>query len=373
MVKVSIKKNIKPKKMKQKQKQTQKTNVVVNISSDVIKKKRGRPAKRSKIEKQITKPTSQQPVNKPTLQPIAPVIQSYNQPIFNKQSQPESAFRKALIEQNLQIEEPISKKTNDLEKVKIKEDKEDKTIKDGLINQRLSDQGDDTEEIQSLFNTNELQQLFISGLTTPTTSGSILSESGINTPTPLSRPVNTQSLYDKLSEIQPVIQEVTEPPYQIQEEAPLLNEEEDQLGTIQQEASLLNEEEDQLIAPVNNDFEEEEIPLTTPKETTILETPKKEKTLISNQAAEEEVRPGDQYTTETLIENKDPSQPAETPSDYQGLEEFTTRIKGFPTNATLIAYIRKNDLTMPTERNRKGYEKRLIDAFKAGKIDLAKL
>jgi hypothetical protein len=370
MVKVSIKKNIKPKKMKQKQKQTQKTNVVVNISSDVIKKKRGRPAKRSKIEKQITKPTSQQPVNKPTLQPIAPVIQSYNQPIFNKQSQPESSFRKALIEQNLQIEEPISKKTNDLEKVKIKEDKEDKTIKDGLINQRLSDQGDDTEEIQSLFNTNELQQLFISGLTTPTTSGysinsnvlspppntsnSILSESGINTPTPLSRPVNSQSLYDKLSELQPPIQEVTEPPFEIEEEAPL----------------LIEEGEDQQIAPVNNDFEEE-IPLATPKETTILETPKKEKTLISDQAAEEEVRPGDQYTTETLIENKDPSQPAETPSDYQGLQEFTTRIKAFPNNATLVAYIKRNNLTLPKEKNRDGYEKRLIDAFKDGKIDLA--
>ena len=62
MVKVLIKKNIKPKTTKQKQKQTQKTNVTVNISSDIIKKKRGRPARRSKLEKQPTKPTSQQPI-----------------------------------------------------------------------------------------------------------------------------------------------------------------------------------------------------------------------------------------------------------------------------------------------------------------------
>ena len=39
MVIVVIKKNIKPKTTKQKQMQTQKTNVTVNISSEVIKRK----------------------------------------------------------------------------------------------------------------------------------------------------------------------------------------------------------------------------------------------------------------------------------------------------------------------------------------------
>ena len=128
MVKVSIKKNIKPKTTKQKQKQTQKTNVIVNISSEVIKKKRGRPTRRSKIEKQPTKPSSQQPIT-----------QSYNQPIF-KQSTPQpsslassilatqatpkviaekvkqqSSLSKALQEQN--TDEPVTK-VNDLERVR---------------------------------------------------------------------------------------------------------------------------------------------------------------------------------------------------------------------------------------------------------------
>ena len=77
MVKVLIKKNIKPKTTKQKQKQTQKTNVIVNIGDTITKKRRGRPARRSKLEKQPTKPSSQQPIT-----------QSYNQPIF-KQSTPQ--------------------------------------------------------------------------------------------------------------------------------------------------------------------------------------------------------------------------------------------------------------------------------------------
>jgi len=162
MVKVLIKKNVKPKTTKQKQKQTQKTNVVVNISSDVIKKKRGRPARKSTIEK------------KPTQQPIT---QSYNQPIF-KQSTPqpstlassilatqniptvkkeevkeESALKKALIEQNISTEEPVSK-VNDLERVRVEkpkiEIKKVEPIRRALFSQMLSDQQDDTEEIQQL-------------------------------------------------------------------------------------------------------------------------------------------------------------------------------------------------------------------------------
>jgi hypothetical protein len=90
MVKVKVKKNIKPKITKQKQ--TQKTNVVVNISSDVIKKKRGRPAKRSKIEKTSTKPASQQPIT-----------QSYNQPIFKQSTpqQPSTLTSSILASQNI--------------------------------------------------------------------------------------------------------------------------------------------------------------------------------------------------------------------------------------------------------------------------------
>ena len=77
MVKVLIKKNIKPKTTKQKQKQTQKTNITVNIGDTITKKKRGRPTRWSKLEKQPTKPSAQQPIT-----------QSYNQPIF-KQSTPQ--------------------------------------------------------------------------------------------------------------------------------------------------------------------------------------------------------------------------------------------------------------------------------------------
>jgi hypothetical protein len=172
MVKVKVKKNIKPKITKQKQ--TQKTNVVVNISSDVIKKKRGRPTKRSKIEKTSIKPASQQPIT-----------QSYNQPIF-KQSTPqqpstltssilasqnipkvikeevkeESTIRKALIDQNLSTAEDPIEKTNDLERVRVERLKkfekpkveiiQDEPIRNALLSQLLSEQGDDTEEINAL-------------------------------------------------------------------------------------------------------------------------------------------------------------------------------------------------------------------------------
>ena len=136
MVKVSIKKNVKPKTMKQKQKQTQ--NVTVNIGS--VGKKRGRSRK--------------QPVKKPTQQPIYQPTISYNQPVF-KQSNPQpssilasqpiaqpssslassilatqstpkviaeevkdqSTLRKALQEQNLQTDEPVTK-GNDLERLR---------------------------------------------------------------------------------------------------------------------------------------------------------------------------------------------------------------------------------------------------------------
>jgi hypothetical protein len=320
MVKVVIKKNIKPKttKQKQKQKQTQKTNVTVNIGSEVIKKKRGRPTKRSTIEKQPVKPVSQQPI-----------IQSYNQPIFKQSTSPsydssiltpkiikeESSFRKALIEQNLQTEEPVTK-ANDLEKLKNEKPKieiqEDKTIRNGLINQRLSEQGDDTEELQSLFNTNELQQIFISGLTTPTSNQSILSLSGTSTPNPLSSPVNHISLSEKLTRIQDqeslpfysvdeinqykkYTQEVSQAEQQT--EAPL---------TIQTEAPLLYEEEDQITAPINNNIDVNQGILNANETTsTILEEPKKEPSITQSLQAEEPVRQADQYTTDQLVKNEE--------------------------------------------------------------------
>jgi hypothetical protein len=214
MVKVVIKKNIKPKKKVMKQKQNQKQTININIGDTITKKKRGRPSK--KAQQAI-------PVKKPIQQPIAPVIQSYNQPIFNKPtSQPsllssilatqekpsiiakekkeESALTKALIEQNTQTED-AEPKVNDLERVRTerlkKFDKptlpqsistqtiptesiatqtrpipstetiiqqrpfypsfkkiteESNPVKTGLLSQILSDQGDDSEEINQLIN-----------------------------------------------------------------------------------------------------------------------------------------------------------------------------------------------------------------------------
>lgn len=196
MGKVSIKKNIKPKKtitkktvkpkktitkkeVQKEKEQTQSQNVIVNINDTITKKKRGRPTKKSTIEK------------KPVSQAIAPVIQSYNQPIFNKQApqQPsslassilasqnvpkvikeeakeESALKKALIDQNISTEEPENK-ANDLERVRVErikkfskpvEDVKEEPIRHALLGQLLSDQGDDTEEINQLkFNQPEKQ------------------------------------------------------------------------------------------------------------------------------------------------------------------------------------------------------------------------
>jgi len=175
MGKISIKKNVKPKTIKQKQKQTQ--NVTVNIGS--ISKKRGRPKRQSVVKK---------PTQQPTYQPIV----SYNQPIF-KQSTPQpsslassilatqatpkvvaeevkdqSTLRKALQEQNLQTDEPVTK-GNDLERVRSerikkfekpsiveetkKEIKSDEPMRHALLSQLLADQQNNTEEINSLLAT----------------------------------------------------------------------------------------------------------------------------------------------------------------------------------------------------------------------------
>lgn len=162
MTKINIKKNVKPqKKIKQKQKQTQKQNVTVNIGTNIIKK-RGRPKK--------AQPTKQTPTKQ--AQPIiAPSFQSFNQPIFKppvaqqqsslastilatqdkpkiaaEEKKEQTTLQKALQEQN--SNDPIETKTNDLERVRNK--KVDKQDREALTSQVLSNQQDDTEEINFL-------------------------------------------------------------------------------------------------------------------------------------------------------------------------------------------------------------------------------
>lgn len=164
MTKINIKKNPKPqKKIKQKQKQTQKQNVTVNIGTNVIKK-RGRPKKAQQTKQVPTKQT--QPI-------ISPSFSSFNQPIFKPPvSQPsslastilatqdkpkvvaeekkeQSSLQKALQEQN--SNDPIETKGNDLERVRNKRvEKLEKQEREALTSQVLSNQQDDTEEINLL-------------------------------------------------------------------------------------------------------------------------------------------------------------------------------------------------------------------------------
>lgn len=197
MGKVSIKKNVKPKKITtkktvqpkkkvikknekemEKQTQTQSQTVNINLEDIITKKKRGRP-----VRKSIT-------VKKPIQQPsINPIIQSYNQPIFKQPNQQptslassilatqekpkvvseevkeQTSLRKAIQEQNIDTEEP---KVNELERVRservkkfskpkdditentIKEMKKEEPIRHALLGQLLSDQQDDAEEISAL-------------------------------------------------------------------------------------------------------------------------------------------------------------------------------------------------------------------------------
>jgi len=329
MVKVSIKKNIKPKKTKKTVKpnkkekdQTQTQTVNISINDTITKKRRGRPTKRT------------QEIKKPIQQPIAPVIQSYNQPVFNKpapqqsslsssilasQEKPsimkkeikeETALQKALIEQNTETAEskPIVNELERIRDVRVKKleepelkplqrselffpsfkkiNKESRDpVKKGLLGQLLDEKGDDTEEINALISSSVTGGLFsppiipnpfsgvsipkisnplsgvsipkisnpLSGVSIPKISNplsglpnyldsfldeeeppineyaggieeskveepdsqsllsgssnipsntSSLLSSGVSTPTPLSTPVNPQSLTDKLNEIQ---------------------------------------------------------------------------------------------------------------------------------------------------------------------------
>ena len=192
MVKVSIKKNVKPKTIKQKQRQTQKQNVTVNIGTGAIKKRR-RQTKKAQVITKKTQPINQQSIqtfNTPVFkQPSTLVSQPVAQPstlassILATQEKPdivareikqETSLQKALIEQSTNTEE-AKPKINELEKSKKetartkrieKLDKvmlrpmddafkmtsyeNDQPIRRALFNQHLADQGDDTEEINNL-------------------------------------------------------------------------------------------------------------------------------------------------------------------------------------------------------------------------------
>ena len=169
MGKVSIKKNVKPKKVAPKKKitpkkvapkkkitpnkvapnkkegQTQTQSVTVNIDSQGKKSITRSRKQQSQPQKQIVKP---QPISQPS-------ITSYNQPIFKqtipslassilatqekpsivaKENKDESALKKAIIEQNTNKE--IEKEVNDLEKTKPKpkENPNMISVSDGSIN-----------------------------------------------------------------------------------------------------------------------------------------------------------------------------------------------------------------------------------------------
>jgi len=181
MGKVSIKKNVKPKKVAQKQKQKQIQKVTINIGSQGKKAVTRSRKQQSQLQKQTIKP---QPISQPS-------IISYNQPIFKQPIQPtqpsslassilasqltpnvvaqekkeESTINRALQEQITNESDPERIK-NDLERTKkkvkiptpvkppiIPPSTETNSIRRALLSQRLDDQGDDTEEISALKST----------------------------------------------------------------------------------------------------------------------------------------------------------------------------------------------------------------------------
>ena len=184
MVKVSIKKNVKPKKIKKtakpkkkvlkEKKLTQTQSITVNIQKNRrgVANKKQLPINKP-IQQAITPLQSTAPTIKLSNQLTTPssltssILASQEKPdILAKELKDQSALTKALIEQNTETEEP---KVNDLERVRIKKepvelkqkkqfeeaykinDYESKAqIRYGLLSQLLSEQGDDTEEINKL-------------------------------------------------------------------------------------------------------------------------------------------------------------------------------------------------------------------------------
>ena len=289
MVKVVIKKNIKPKKKVMKQKQTQKQIVNINIGDTITKKKRGRPTKKSKIEKKpIQQPITQsynQPIFKQTTQQpsslASSILASQNIPkVIKEEVKEESALKKALIDQNISTSEDPIEKSNDLERVRVERIKKvdkvkEKPIRSALLGQLLSDQGDDTEEIQSLFQPSEQSSVYPAS-SSNVSNVSSFTVSGTSTPTPLSRPVDSETLFDKLKQIQeePFNTLIVEP----EQEEPLAYTEEPT------ENALTNQQQEPT--------------------TTILEEETKPPTITQ---ALEPVREGDQYTTEQLVKDIEPS------------------------------------------------------------------
>ena len=358
MVKVVIKKNIKPKKkvMKQKQKQIQTVNI--NIGDTITKKKRGRPTKKSKIEKQPTQQPITQLYNQPILkQPTSlssAILATQDKPkVIKEKAKEESSIKKALEEQNTQIGEPVSK-ANDLERVRTERIKKidipkievlkDQPIRNALLGQLLSEQQDDTEELQYLLIKPKPPKILeITPISTSYKLSSInplVNFTESSEQTPLTKPIQSPDLISTLTETaqQPLIQE---------EESVAVEEEETN------ENALTNQQQE--------------------PETTILEEATKAPPITQTLQAEEQVRPADQYTTETLVEVKDPSQAGagagSTPNNVNpGLEEFTTKIKALQYNRDLVQVLQKYKIPIPKEKNRDGYEKALIKGFKDGLI-----
>ena len=298
-------------------------DVLIQVS-DVIKKKRGRPSKRSKIEKTAIKPASQQPITQSYIQPIfkqsAPqqpsslassILASQNIPkVLKEEDKQESTIRKALIDQDLPTADPITK-TNDLERVKVERIRKPKIevikepVRSALLSQLISEEGDDTEEIQQLiklskppttrFADNEL--IPIKTTKKEPKINPLVSFSPSIEPALLSQENKTPDLLSSIEEIPQ--------PAEIQQEAPLLYEE----GENQQIAPSIVEANDAIKMVQDAMKKTEDKTILEPAKTasTILETPQKVKTLVSPDYQFEVVSSTPpQYTKEPTIELKSP-------------------------------------------------------------------
>lgn len=257
MTKINIKKNSKPqKKIKQKQKQTQKQNVTVNIGTNVIKK-RGRP-KKAQQTKQV--PTKQaQPV-------ISPSFSSFNQPIFKPPvSQPsslastilatqdkpkvvaeekkeQSSLQKALQEQN--SNDPVETKGNDLERVRNKRvEKLEKQEREALTSQVLSNQQDDTEEINLLSPPPKRQdiQYMTSSTQTPVR---VLSSEALSHLPPITSRKELSILSSAKGRLQPLLDEAIKDRFFAQQRLLKGREKAEQSLTQEEEQPFIQEEEE---------------------------------------------------------------------------------------------------------------------------------
>jgi len=245
--KVAPKKKITPNKVapNKKEGQTQTQSVTVNIDSQGKKSI-------TRSSKQQSQPRKQ-PIKQP--QTISPVIQSYNQPVFNKQTPPslassilatqltpkvvaqekkeESTITRALQEQITNVDTEPERVKNDLEKTKAKpKEKENPIIsvpdgsinitqpiiqpplffssfkkinkesrdpvKHALLGQLLDDKGNDTEEIAEIIQSSVTEGLLSPDIPNPLRRldkyKSILSSTQPTEPNPLYKQETTKSL-----------------------------------------------------------------------------------------------------------------------------------------------------------------------------------